>query len=333
MTGPLSDTLLPRLLVLAAGGTIATVRDEEGKALPALGAGDLVRAVPGASEVAELEMEDVFRRSSRAVTPNDMCRLARRIVQAAGSVDGVIVTHGTDTLEETAYALALQLPRTIPVVLTGAMRLSGEPGSDGPANLLAALRVAAAPGTAELGPVVVMGDEIHLARFVAKVHTGQVNAFASPGFGPIGQVIEGRVHLHARPRWDDHLGLPERITGRVEIVWAVSGADGLLVDAAAAASQGLVVAGTGGGHLPPEMAKSVEAAVRNGLPVVLASRTGAGPVLRRTYSGPGSETHLLSLGVHPAGMLSPLKARLRLLVALALGRSIGKVFPVEEGVS
>jgi L-asparaginase len=319
----------PRLLLLAAGGTIATAPDETGNVRPALTAHDLLHAVPDAAYRAQIVAEDVFRKSSRAMTPDDMCQLAHRIARAVREgVAGVVVTHGTDTMEETAYALALQLQRAVPIVLTGAMRLPNEPGADGPANLLAALRVAATPEAAALGPVVVMGNEIHLARFVAKVHTTQVMAFASPGFGPIGHVLEGRVHLHVRPTSDDYLGLPERIGARVELIWATAGADGLLVDAAAPVAQGLVVAGTGGGHLPPALAESVVAAATRGLPTILASRTGAGPILEGTYHGIGSETHLLSHGVLPAGWLSPLKARLRLLVALALGRPVGDIFPV-----
>jgi L-asparaginase len=212
-------------------------------------------------------------------------------------------------------------------VLTGAMRQAHEAGADGPANLISALRVAVTPETAGLGPVIVMHDEIHMARWVTKVYTSRVAAFSSPGFGPVGYVAEGKLHLHARRTTRDHLGLPDRLDERVEIIWVSAGVDGLLVDAAASFAQGLIVAGTGGGHVPPTMTGSLRAAVERGLPVVLTSRCVGGPVLESTYGGVGSETCLRAIGLHPAGALSPVKARLRLLTALALGKSAAEVFP------
>lgn len=318
----------PRVLVAALGGTISADRDPRGRNVPTRSAGDLVSAIPEVGEVARVFTADVKRVPSRAVSPRDMCLLAREVRAGVGAgYDGVVVTHGTDTMEETAYALALQLDVNVPVVLTGAMRLSHEPGSDGPANLLAALRVAATPEAARLGPLIVMHDEIHLARWATKAHTSRVAAFSSPGFGPVGSVVEGKVHLHASCATQDYLGTPEELDERVELLWVSAGADGLLVDAAASVARGLVVAGTGGGHVPPAMAPSLQAAVEGGLPVVLASRCAGGPVLESTYGGVGSESHLREIGLQPAGALAPVKARLRLMVALALGRSAAEVFP------
>lgn len=320
----------PRVLLFALGGTISASPDAGGHNFPARAAADLLGSIPGAKQIAEVTAADVKRVPSRAVTPADMCALAQEIRAGVDEgYDGVVVTHGTDTIEETAYALALQLDADVPVVLTGAMRPSGEPGADGPANLLAALRVAATPAVGTLGPVVVMHDEIHLARRVTKGHTSRVAAFSSPGFGPAGYVVESRVRLHASAGEGDFLGLPDRLDARVELVWVAAGCDGLLVEAAYSVADGLIVAGTGGGHVPPAMTSALRAAVEGGLPVVLASRCGAGPVLENTYGGDGSETHLLGvLGLHPAGTLAPVKARMRLMVGLALGKSAREVFPV-----
>ena len=318
----------PRVLVAALGGTISAAPDKQGHSIPARSATELVASVPEAGEIAAVSTADVKLVSSRAITPSDMCSLAQRIrVGVREGCDGVVVTHGTDTIEETAYALALQLDLGVPVVLTGAMRLAHEAGTDGPANLVAALRVAVTPRVAMLGPVIVMHDEIHMARWATKVHTSRVAAFSSPGFGPVGHVAEGKVHLHARCAASDYLGMPDRLDKRVEIIWVSTGADGLLVDAAASAAHGLIVAGTGGGHVPPAMAVSLRSAVERGLPIVLASRCIGGPVLEDTYAGVGSETDLRAIGLHPAGMLAPIKARLRLLAALALGKSAAEVFP------
>ena len=318
----------PRVLVAALGGTISAVPDKQGHSVPARSAPELVASVPEAGKIADVSTADVKRVSSRAITPSDMCSLARRIrAGVREGCDGVVVTHGTDTMEETAYALALQLNVGVPVALTGAMRLAHEAGADGPANLVAALRVAATPEVAMLGPVIIMHDEIHMARWATKVHTSHIAAFSSPGFGPVGHVAEGKVYLHARCAASDYLGMPDRLDKRVEIIWVSAGADGLLVDAAASAAHGLIIAGTGGGHVPPAMAVSLRSAVERGLPIVLASRCIGGPVLEDTYTGVGSETELLAIGLHPAGMLAPIKARLRLLAALALGRSAAEVFP------
>lgn len=320
---------LPHILVIATGGTISTRADPLGQHVVAQHAEDLPAQLPEMREIAEITPVDAGLKSSRAMTPTDMHLLAGQIkAHATSDCDGVVVIHGTDTMEETAYALALQLCLDIPLVLTGAMRLPSEPGADGPANLLAALRVASTPVTAALGPVVVMHDEVHCARFVAKQDTSRVASFASPGFGPAGRVAERRVHLLARPLSTDFLGMPERLDSRVELIWVAAGADGLLVDAAAKQARGIVVAGTGGGHVPPAMADALRVASEHGVQIVLASRTGAGPVLEHTYGGPGSEIDLLSAGCRPAGNLAPLKARLRLLVALALGKSVSDVFPV-----
>lgn len=318
----------PRILLAALGGTISASPDDRGRNAPARSGADILRSVPAARDFVEVQVADVQRVPSRAVTPADMCALADSIrAGAAKGYDGIVVTHGTDTMEETAYALALQLDLDTPVVLTGAMRPGHEPGPDGPSNLMAALRVATTPKVASLGPVIVMHDEVHAARWATKMHTCRVAAFSSPAFGPVGYVVEGRVTLNSCSAGRDYLGAPETLDRRVELVWVAAGSDGLLVEAAAAAADGLVVAGAGGGHVPPEMAEALQEAVAGGLPVVLASRCVGGPVLEETYGGVGSETHLLEAGLLSAGALSPLKARLRLLTALALGMDPAEVFP------
>jgi L-asparaginase len=319
----------PRVVLVGLGGTISAVPDDRGHAVAARSAAGILASVPGAEDFVEIRAADVRQVSSRAITPADMCSLAHKIrAEVENGCAGVVVTHGTDTMEETAYALALMVDVDVPIVLTGAMRLAHEPGADGPANLMAALRVAATPEAAALGPVVVMHDEIHAARWVTKLHTSKVAAFSSPGFGPVGQIAEGRVRLRPTGPSRDYMGLPDRLDQRVELVWVWAGADGLLVKAAAAAADGLVIAGTGGGHVPPVMAESLREVVERGLPTVLASRCVGGAVLEETYGGVGSETYLIEVGLRPVGLLSALKARLRLLTALALGLDASEAFPV-----
>lgn len=319
-----------RVAVLATGGTIATVPNLVGKATTALGAAEVAGAA-GVVPNVEILQRDVLAQSSRAMTPQDMLTVASAVEEelANADVDGVVVTHGTDTLEETAYMLSLVCAPDAPIVFTGAMRRPEQPGADGPGNVAAAITAAAYSQLSRLGPVVVVGDEIHAARWVTKVHTVRPAAFASPEVGPVGIIAEGRVHLTPAISEAQTLGRPAWVTHRVELLQAAAGVDGLLVNSAAAVADGLVVAGTGGGHVPPPMADALVGAASKGTPVVLGSRVGAGPVLRSTYSGTGSETHLLTHGVLPAGRLSPVKARLRLLVALGLGLSAEDVFPLE----
>ncbi len=315
----------PRILLAATGGTIATSAGTSGLGEVRQGGEELLAGIADAAELAEIEVVDVARVPSHAMTFADLGRLARVLAETAA--DGVVVTHGTDTMEETAYALSLMLPRRIPIVLTGAMRRPGEPGADGPANLLAALTAACDPRLAALGPVVVIQDEVHLARHVAKLHTSRVAAFGSPGLGPVGWISEGGVHLLLTGAPSDWIGQPLTWRRQVEVVWAYAGAGGRLLDACHGAD-GVVVAGTGGGHVPAGMMESLESLLAARVPVVLASRTGSGPILTATYGGRGSESELARLGVVGVGTLTPLKARLRLQVALELNLEPGMVFPV-----
>jgi L-asparaginase len=314
--------------LLGMGGTISTV-PQAGGARAGRTAGDLVDGLP---VDARIRPRDVRTVSSRAVTPDDMWALAEAVrEELASGVDGVVVSHGTDTIEETAYALALLVDTAAPVVLTGAMRGGHLPGADGPANLAAAVAAAADPRLAAYGPVVVFQDEIHVARLVTKAHSTRVAAFTSPAAGPVGFVAEGRVELLlGPPPVPDLLPSTAAPAARVELVWAATGAGDALVDAVAGQADGLVVAGTGAGHLAPPFTAAVVRAVEAGTPVVLASRCVDGPQLRNTYGGVGSETYLFEAGLLPAGILSPVKARLRLLFGLSADAAPGELFPTRR---
>jgi L-asparaginase len=317
---------------LAFGGTIASVRRPGAtEVTPTLTGAELMESLPELAEVAEIDVREFPPVASFAVTVPDMVALAHAVAEAfAEGREGVVISHGTDTIEETGYALALMLPRDRPVVLTGAMRNPTMPGMDGPANLLAAFLVAASPEAAGLGPVVVLADELHAARFVTKSHTVRVSAMASPGAGPLGEVAERRVNVWWRPAWEDYLGLPESVDGLdVELVLLAAGvSDAHLRTTVERRPAGIVVEGTGGGHVMPPLLPALDEAIAAGIPTVLATRVGVGPNLERTYRMPGSEVDLIERGVIPAGMLSGHKARLRLLVGLALGRDPAGLFPV-----
>lgn len=322
----------PRIRLVAAGGTISCVpRGAAAGATPTLTAAEIVEATPELAALAALELADFATLASYAVTPADMRALAEEVASAleAGCA-GVVVTHGTDTIEESAYALALMLPRGRPVVVTGAMRNPSLPGADGAANLLNAVAVAADDRFAGLGPLLVLNDEIHAARFAAKSHSTRPSTFVSAGAGPLGEVVERRPHLWFRPAWEDHLGLPGSLDGiEVEVVRMVTGGSpAQLAGAVERHPDAIVIDGFGAGHVPPPLMPVVTEAVETGIPVVMAPRPLGGRTLERTYRIPGAEIELIELGVIPAGHLPPHKARLRLLVGLALGREPATLFPV-----
>jgi L-asparaginase len=250
----------------------------------------------------------------------EIYELADAITSAlADGSAGAVVVQGTDTIEETAYLLDLLVSSESPVVVTGAMRNPSLAGADGPANLLAAIRVAASPAGRGFGTLVVLNDQIHAARWVQKTHTASPAAFTSPSFGPLGHVIEGRVTIPFRLQQRSPTLRPDRHQEvRVGLMTVTLGDDGALIEAVGDQLDGLVVAALGVGHVPADMVATLAKAAFQ-LPVVLSSRIGVGPVHQQTYSFAGSETDLLSRGLTSAGYLAPVKARLLLHLLIASG--------------
>jgi L-asparaginase len=317
----------PRVAVFTLGGTIAMQAAPGGGAVPRLSAAELLAAIPGLSSVsAGLTVTDVANKPSASLSFADLYGLAALITaELDGGCAGVVVVQGTDTIEETSYLLDLLIPGDAPVVLTGAMRNPSLAGPDGPANLLAAIRVAGSRQARGLGALVVMNDQIHAARWVTKTHSSSPAAFASPGFGPLGHLAEGRVSIPLRlagrmpalrPALDRQV--------RVCLVTVTLGDDGALIEAAARHADGLVIAALGVGHVPADAVAAIAEAAAE-MPVVLASRTGAGTVHQHTYSSPGSETDLLARGLISAGYLAPVKARLLLHLLVGAGAGIAEI--------
>lgn len=319
------------MLLLALGGTIATESADGGPGQVTKSGENLLSIVPAAGEIADVVAESVRTVPSASLTIADAIELAQRIGQAADEgIDGVVVTQGTDTIEEMAFAIDLLASVDVPVVLTGAMRGPELPGSDAGANLLGAIMVAADPNARGLGPLVYFNDEIHAARAVRKRHTSLTSAFESPATGPLGYVIEHRVRFVNRPVGRAVLTLPRSLrSARVAIVTVGFDDDGALLRAAAdAGSDGIVLAAMGGGHVPGPLADLVQAAAGR-VPLVLASHVDAGEVLTSTYGYPGSEVDLIARGAIPAGSLTYRQAAvlLRLLLMAGLDRAqIGVAF-------
>jgi L-asparaginase len=328
-------TTLPRIHVLALGGTISTRPDASGVMHMGLGADDLVAAVPALAKVADIRAETVSRVGSHSLSFDQIHALAKHI-RALGA-DGIVVTQGTDTLEETSFLLDLLLQHDIPVVVTAAMRNPTLTSSDGPGNLLAAVRVAAdswvRTNARALGVVVVMLDEVYAAADVLKVHPTRLNAFASTQTGPLAALVEDRIVPLARPvrgaieAARARLGAAVNgVAAPVALLWMALDEPGGLVEALLGSSdhlgyRGAVVGALGGGHVPERIVDTMKKLAQR-IPVVVASRAGAGgAMLRHTYGGPSSEIALREAGLIWGGRLHPLKARVLLETCLRAGMS------------
>ncbi|HET9104768.1 MAG TPA: asparaginase domain-containing protein [Solirubrobacteraceae bacterium] len=298
--------------LIAAGGTIAM---SGARAVPALDAAGLIEAVPPLAAVPELAAENVLSRPGPQITQPEALRLVRRAVAVAAQGTGVVITTGTDTLEELAVLAALLHGAAAPIVLTGANRPASRPGADGPANLLDAVAVAGARVAEGLGAVVVFGGEIHAATTARKVDSTAPNAFGSPATGPLGRVVEGRIWLGARPLPRTPLS-PETLDGRVPIITCALGDDGSLLRNALRDCDGAVVVCFGAGHVTP----GILAAIREAsVPVLLTGRPERAQMLFSTYGFEGSEPDLRDSGAIPVPFLSAAGARMALLACLGAG--------------
>ena len=326
---------MPRVLVIGLGGTIAMGRGTDG-VVPDLDVAQLL-AVPGLAETGiDVAVTDLRKVPSSSLTFDDLEAVLAVVADHLGGrldgtdpVDGVVVTQGTDTIEETAFHFDIRHDRPEPLVVTGAMRNPTLAGADGPANLLAAVQVAADPAARDRGCLVVFADEVHAAARVLKTHSSSIATFQSPDGGPLGYVVEGRAELvnDAIGRWTAPPPRPAAAATttttpapRVALVTTTLGDDATLVDGLADRCDGVVVAGFGVGHVPAVLVEPLEA-LADRVPVVLASRPGVGPVLVATYGFSGSGTDLLRRGLVSAGRLHPYKARVLLRALLAAGSS------------
>lgn len=326
----------PRILLVSTGGTITMTGAAGGGIAPALTAEDLVRDIAPLGVVAELDVTTFSTKPGASLTLDELAAIATLVDRRlAGDCMGAVIVQGTDTIEETAFVFDLLVRSDKPVVVTGAMRGAAAPGADGPANLLAAVTVAACPAVVGLGTLVVLNDGIHAARHVAKTDTALPDAFASPSAGPLGRVAEGEVLLLSRVTRRPALDLPARAAAPpVALVRIGLGDDGRLIGALAGLGyRGAVIEAMGAGHVPDHLAPVI-GALAAAMPVVLSSRTGGGPVFRRTYGFAGSEIDLIGRGAIPGGVIGGVKARLllQLLITQGLtGSGLAEAYALRSG--
>jgi L-asparaginase len=315
------------IVLVFTGGTISMRFDATaGGAIPALAGKDILALVPQLSEIADLEIDEFGAFPGPHMTIERMWELRERIERHIGrrDVEGVVVTHGTDSLEESAYLASRSLRTDKPIVFTGAMRTSSDLGWDGPANLGAAVRVAASGEAKRCGVLVVMNDRVYAGLDVTKAHTHMLDAFESPGLGPLGVVDDGKVIFRRSVPLADVVDAP-RLGGPVDIVYAYAGADARLLDASRQDGKGVVIGAMGRGNVPPAMVPGIERWLEEDKPVVVASRAPRGRV-GPTYGYPGGARRLHDLGVILAGNRRPQQARIDLMLALGAGLQAREVF-------
>ena len=305
-----------KILVLHTGGTISMQADDSGAVVTSQD--NPMNHVSNPLEGVEVHTLDFFNLPSPHIKPKHMLALYQKIKEEADHYDGFVITHGTDTLEETAYFLdTMEVPHK-PIVLTGAMRSSNELGSDGVYNYLIALRVASDDKAADKGVLVVMNDEIHAAKYVTKTHTTNVSTFQTPTHGPLGLIMKYEILYFktAEPRVRFDL---DKIQGLVPIIPVYAGMTEELLDLLPVDQlDGLIIQAFGAGNVPKETAQKLNALIQEGLPIALVSRCFNG-IAEPVYAYEGGGVCLQNAGVFFVKELNAQKARLKLLIAINAG--------------
>lgn len=326
---------VPYVVLLATGGTISSLKDESRQYgyASALSGTNILERVPGYQSVATVDVVDFSRIPSQDMTVDMVLELCRKVaaVLANPDVDGVLVTHGTGTLEDTCFLLDLFLSGGKPVVATGAMYDASRPEWDGRRNILDSLHAIASPEARGKGVLVCMNGELHAARDVTKLHPSSVSAFSSPSLGPLG-VVEDRKVVFFRSPLRRYVFSDIRLVQEVAVVKVVQGSDDRPFRAALdLGARGVVIEGFGGtGAIPSWYLLTIGDAQRREVPIVLCAR---GPVGRVSLADSGSRIALREAGVISGGDLPSHKARLLLMAALAHSTDPGGIRAVFEAIT
>ncbi len=321
-----------KILVIHTGGTISMSEDASTGAVKPSESNPITEKTKELLTLADIIIEEPFHLPSPHITPVEMLMLKDLINRylEKKEISGVVITHGTDTLEETAYFLQLTVQTSLPIVVTGAMRSSNEIGSDGLYNLISSIKVASCEEARNKGVLVVLNDEIHTAENVTKTHTSNVSTFQSPQYGPIGIVTKRGVFFHHLPTNNEFYDI-DIVSTRVALIKAHAGMDSTLLFAIRDLNyHGVVIEALGQGNLPPATADGIKALIDKNISVVIVSRCFNG-IAQDVYSYEGGGKNLKDLGVIFSNGLNGQKARIKLLVGLATTNSrteIEKMFMV-----
>lgn len=323
------------IVIIFTGGTISMKIDPEiSAAIPALNSSEILSMVTNLNDIADIEDINYANLPSPHVTPEHMFEIVELVKEniAREDVDAVIVTHGTDTLEETAYMIDLTINSPKPVIVVGAMRNSSELGYDGSSNISAAIATATSERSRNKGVLVVMNNEVNSASEVTKTNTLSLDTFKSPEFGPLGVVDGGQVLFHREIIKREFIDT-DKLETKVGLIKASAGTDADIVDFHIDKGyKGIVIEGLGRGNLPPKMIPGIERAIENNIPVVLVSRCYTGRVLD-SYGYEGGGLHLRNLGVIFGGNLPGQKARIKLMLALGLTEDVELIKEIIENDS
>uniref|UniRef100_UPI004028D409 asparaginase n=1 Tax=Mesosutterella multiformis TaxID=2259133 RepID=UPI004028D409 len=310
---------MKKVIVFTTGGTIAMKYDaEKGGLVPAVSGADLAAAVPGLDKVADVEVREFSNVASCNMSPERMFALSHAIEEAlkADDVAGAVVTHGTDTLEETSYFLDLLHPSEKPICVVGAMRGASDTSPDGPMNIYCAVKTAASDEARGKGVLVVLNNTIHAAGQVRKTHSANPATFESPWWGPIGYCDEDRVVFRRTPVGRQCFA-PKALTAKVDLIPAQTGLGSEYIDfAISRGCNGIVIEGFGRGNIPPAMEEGIDRAVEKGIAVVIATRAFAGRPYQ-SYAYPGSVGDSRAHGAAKGGEASGAKTRLKLMILLS----------------
>ena len=314
---------MKRIIIVFTGGTIAMTNDKiTGASVPSMNGADILKVTPGLESIAEIGFLDFSMIPGPHMTPDKMLELSKVINQklTVENFDGAVVTHGTDSLEETAFLVDLTYNGNKPIVFVGAMKSSSELGWDGPVNLIAAVYAAASDEAYNRGVMVVMNNEVHSAAQVTKTNTHTLDTFKSKDFGPIGFIDNDKAFFYYSYTKRQYFDI-EEVDDNVDLIKCGCGMDDrLLRFCVDSGTHGIIIEGMGRGNIPPFMVSGIEYAISKNIPIILVSRCLMGRVFD-TYGYKGAGKELTNMGVILGDNLPGQKARIKLMVALGKSKT------------
>ncbi len=321
---------LKRILIVFTGGTISMKKDKElDAAVPIMTGEEILKLTPGLTDIADVDFYNFSMIPGPHMTPEKMFELAIAVENKCNDYDGVVITHGTDSLEETAFLLDLVVQSHKPIIFTGAMKNSSELGWDGPSNLYSAIKVAVDDHSNNKGVLVVMNNEIHSASQVIKTDASKLDTFKSCDLGPLGYIDNDKVFYYQL--YLKHQSFATRIIdSKVDLIKCACGMNSKLINwLIDTGTHGIVIEGMGRGNIPPEMIEGVQKAIHNNIPIILVSRCQTGKALD-SYGYAGAGKDLTNRGVILGDNLSGQKARIKLMVALGITKDIRQIKAIFE---